>query len=537
MTTKSKLSIKKNFITDSPIKIAPIEGKTYLKDELRKLIFKSFSQTTFDVACVIKYFFNGLLVACPQMSINKYNWYEFTGHKWSPVSLGKLRLYLAEDIVIQYQQLLKSIKTQLENEEDDQLIESYESKIKSLNDLIAKLKDESFAHKFITACSSIFEQKEFLEQLNSNPHLVGFENGVYNLETGQFRAGLPEDLISFSTGINYQTFSEEELVPVVSFITQIFPEEETSQYILTFLASCLLGMNPQEKFHIWTGVGGNGKSKLLELFEKSCGQYAGKISSKIFTQSQQSNSSAASPEIACLKGLRFVSAQEPDDKKNLKPTINTGIMKELTGGDKIITRALYGDPFTFKPQFKIVFCSNHLPDLSADDEGAWRRLSVVQFKSRFIDNPKYSNEFPRDYHLSEKIENWKEMFMYLLLTDFYPLYKKNGLIEPDSVIQATKQYRANVDDIKDFIDQTIEPIDGHYVTLKDLWNKYKKSDFYSKDQKMKDFKIAISNKLGIEIPEQKKIDNIRIRSPILGWEFINDSDEVVDNINNGESKL
>ena len=38
---------------------------------------------------------------------------------------------------------------------------------------------------------------------------------------------------------------------------------------MLFLASCLQGHNAEEKFRIWTGVGSNGKSKLIELFEKN----------------------------------------------------------------------------------------------------------------------------------------------------------------------------------------------------------------------------------------------------------------------------
>ena len=34
------------------------------------------------------------------------------------------------------------------------------------------------------------------------------------------------------------------------------------------------------------------------------------------------------------------------------------IMKEITGGDKLTARKLFGDVFEFKPQFKLVLCCN-----------------------------------------------------------------------------------------------------------------------------------------------------------------------------------
>ena len=42
---------------------------------------------------------------------------------------------------------------------------------------------------------------------------------------------------------------------------------------ITLLSSFITGKTGEEKFHIWTGGGGNGKSKLIELFELSFGDY------------------------------------------------------------------------------------------------------------------------------------------------------------------------------------------------------------------------------------------------------------------------
>ena len=41
------------------------------------------------------------------------------------------------------------------------------------------------------------------------------------------------------------------------------------EYLLLLLSSYLQGHTSDEKFHIWTGTGANGKSKIVELFE-SC---------------------------------------------------------------------------------------------------------------------------------------------------------------------------------------------------------------------------------------------------------------------------
>ena len=40
-----------------------------------------------------------------------------------------------------------------------------------------------------------------MEKLNDKKNLIGFENGIYNLETSEFREGLPEDFVSLSCGL------------------------------------------------------------------------------------------------------------------------------------------------------------------------------------------------------------------------------------------------------------------------------------------------------------------------------------------------
>ena len=145
------------------------------------------------------------------------------------------------------------------------------------------------------------------------------------------------------------------------------------------MGSLFSGKTGQEKFHIWTGSGGNGKSKLIELFEKGFGEYCGKMSVTLITQ-KRAASNSCNPELVSNKGKRFVTLQEPDDDEK----IHVGAMKELTGGDTIQARPLYKEPIEFKPQWKIVMTSNVLPEVTAVDRGTWRRIVVTEYPSRFV---------------------------------------------------------------------------------------------------------------------------------------------------------
>ena len=59
--------------------------------------------------------------------------------------------------------------------------------------------------------------------------------------------------------------------------------------------------------------------------------------------------------------------------------------------------------------FKMACCTNTLFDIQSNDEGTWRRIRVVDFESRFIDNPSSDpkdNEFKKDKDLKKKFVDW-----------------------------------------------------------------------------------------------------------------------------------
>jgi P4 family phage/plasmid primase-like protien len=208
----------------------------------------------------------------------------------------------------------------------------------------------------------------------------------------------------------------------------------------------------------------NSKSKLVELYEKAFGNYCCKFPITLLTM-KRAASNAATSELARAKGKRFASLQEPSEGEQ----INCGFMKELSGGDKIMARSLFKEPIEFVPQFKMVLLCNHLPLVPSDDGGTWRRIRVVEFTSRFVDNPVEDNEFPIDTELSEKLELWKEHFMSMLL-EYYKLYKLEGISEPNDVLQCTREYKRQNDHLADYIFQNVEKKDGAFLTINEAFH-------------------------------------------------------------------
>ena len=214
----------------------------------------------------------------------------------------------------------------------------------------------------------------------------------------------------------------------------------------------------------------NGKSKIVELFQHTIGDYACIFNVSLLTQ-KRVGSNATNSELAIAKGKRFAILQEPEENERL----NVGLMKELTGGDQIQCRCLFKEPIKFKPMFKMILTCNHMPAIPPDDGGTWRRVRRVEYTSKFTDNPdpNNENEFQIDRELGYKFDLWKETFMIILLK-YYKEYKKKGkIVEPLEVLEYTNEYQRKNDIFADFCDSYIQKEPGSYIDVTTLFEKFK----------------------------------------------------------------
>lgn len=194
----------------------------------------------------------------------------------------------------------------------------------------------------------------------------------------------------------------------------------------------------------------NGKSTITELAQYTFGDYFGMVPITLLTQ-KRGSSSSANPELADKNGKRFLVMNETEHDD----VIHVGYMKELTGGDLIQARALYADPFTYKPQFHLLVLCNNLPAIPSNDGGTWRRIRSVPFSIEFTSNPIKPNQRQKDKTLKSRMKKWNQAFMWLLINKYYPKYKKDGLIEPKKVIERTDKYKKDVDIYYEFMTENL----------------------------------------------------------------------------------
>lgn len=436
---------------------SPDEFVQYKMTEIENRIKRTIDdeKCTYDIAKVLKEMYDGVYVCS---SIRNKTWYEFRRHSYVEIQEGyTLFVSISEQLVHEYEKRMAavymSISSLISSGQKD-LATDAEKKINDIKDLIRKLKDATFKTKIMVEARNLFYDEEFENKLNEQRNLLVFRNGVYDLDLQEFRSGRPEDYMSFTTGINYREFDphNEEVAKVEHIIRQIHPKHENYVFFMIILAAGLHGIKKEQKLDVWTGTGSNGKSIMIDFLAKALGDFYECPSITMLTRRRQSSSNA-SPDLAKLKGRRIVSFLEPE----YDDTLHTSIIKQFFGNDWIEARPLYKEPIKFKSQASGYLSCNDLPKIPCNDGGTWRRLRVLEFKSKFVHNPVEPHEKKIDVRLPEQIEYLAESFMSLLI-HYYKVFindMKGVVTEPQDVREFTEKWQMESDVYMEFVKECV----------------------------------------------------------------------------------
>ena len=399
----------------------------------------------------------------------KKEWYYFNGIRWVLDNKNsKLRTLLFTEV---YNKIENYRKELIEQKVHENIIKKYKAISSKLG-----------SGKELNCIEYVFYNPDFYKIINQNKHLVGFDNGVYDLKTFQFRKSVPTDYITLTTGYNYQFFdNESELYKKIStIISQILPKQDVREFTLKSLSSCLDGETRYEYFYIWSGKhnsGANGKTTIMTLMEYALGDYAVTVAPTLFTTKRESANNANSALVSIF-GKRLVITSEPEANEK----IQVSTMKSLTGGDTISTRELNSRQMTFKPTSKFFMLCNIIPSLSSIDGGTIRRLKITEYVSKFVDDPREKDpnnpnelyEFKLDHSLKTNLPKFKECFMCLLI-EYYKLYDSTGLDPPEDVIKVTRKYEDDNNHIKTYVDENLvkTEIREEFVSKNDLKDAFK----------------------------------------------------------------
>lgn len=426
-----------------------------------------------DYAMVLYHMFKDRYVCS---SITNKTWYVFNNHRWEQDEGLTLRMAISKDLFQLYSdkqaEYLADMQSFKENEEHH---EKVQRKVKKIAEICIKLKKTGDKNNIMREAMEIFFDRNFIKNMDANPYLMCFTNGVVDFKAKTFRQGYPQDYITKTTGIPYVPFNEHTPKDVIkelnTFMEQLFPQKNLCRYMWDHLAATLIGIKKEHAFNIYRGSGSNGKSILTELMSQALGEYKGTVPITLVTEKRNAIGGTSS-EVIQLKGIRYAVMQEPSKDA----VINEGIMKELTGGDPIQARALFCSSEIFIPQFSLVVCTNALFEVRGGDDGTWRRMKLVDFLSKFVSEGEHHTDdtkhvFPKDKGLKEKLPSWAIVFISMLVKR---AFETDGeVIDCEEVKAASNKYRQSQDCIAGFIADNIEKVPGAHLGKKILNSVFK----------------------------------------------------------------
>ena len=452
--------------------------KAIEEEFIGEYISQEIEPTHFHIAKLMKKLYGTNYVA--SLGARNTDWYKYDDNKnmWKKLHQG---VELSMKVCTEVAGAISDTASKLFKRAGDnpKVREQLQEKGKQLIKVQQSLFNNGFTNSVMKMAEMQFYEEDFHNKLNVNPNLFACANGMLELrvpgDDGRdhvlFRQGRPEDFMSFLAGQNHPELAPINYVPydaadplqadIMDFFCKLFPDPELRRYTLRLLASCLEGMNREQCFYVATGVGGNGKSKLVELMRMTLGDYQTSLQSTVLTR-KRPESGAANPDIMAAKCRRFIYLQEPDDKE----PINTSRMKQFSGEDMVEARPLFGDQEKFIIMGKLFMMCNTLPPITTMDRGTWRRIRVIQFVSKFVspDHDEYKakkpNVFLIDPFLDKKLRLWREPFLALLVHIYETEYIPHGLNPvPAAVTRASNKYKDDFDTCARFISERVrEPI-------------------------------------------------------------------------------
>ena len=342
-------------------------------------------------------------------SIKDHTWYTFKGHYWTKCD-DKLEWseYIKNDLCkyfINARNYLEKLTNVFGTIDDFKKV--LYPQLTSVQKAIELLNGYSFWHKVIREYAVLTYRPNFVDNLDSNPALICFTNGIYDADQNVFRNGRPEDYVSRCVGYEYVPFDKKNPIArdIKKFLSELQPNKGMRQYLMRALSNCL-NPNNKENICVFYGTGSNGKTTLTNLLYHTLAILCKKMDPALLNNLEFGKNNRASTNNKSSNASKASKASKAwifDDVSgtnfNLRETIR-----------KIATLYYEKPPMDYDSKVNLFILTNLPP--RADDEDSRTYLKIIPFPERFDKCIDYT----------ERIKSWAPTFMGLLIK-YYAKYK------------------------------------------------------------------------------------------------------------------
>lgn len=425
-------------------------------------------------------------------------WFFFNGSYWQE-DIGNQKVELAAERVANS---IKKEKPELsfstKTDEDKAMNEWYRFQ-KDSRSHMAKMHMIDEFKKYVIVKHGEFDKEDML--LNT-------ESGYVDLSNGELHDHDIDKKFSHQTLAEYSDNVDAPLWD--KFLNQIFNnDEELIHYVQKAIGYSFTGSVDEQCLFILNGRGRNGKSVFSNVVSDVAGNYAKQMNVQTIV-AKKNQSGSANSDIARLEGARIVTSSELNEGDRF----DESLVKQLTGGDKILARFLYGSEFEYKPKFKIWMATNHLPIIRGTDDGIWRRIKIIPFN---IQIPKEKVDKKLEYKLKAEytgILNW--------IVQGAIMWQQEGLEDPEAVRQVIENYRAEMDPLDAFLEECCTTGQNYSIKARDMYDAYHEWAKESEEYKMSMTKFG--REMSKKLLRVKKMDGwyyvgLKLKEPDSGYTF------------------
>lgn len=381
-------------------------------------------------------------------------------------------------------------------------VKQLEDTLKALRKLDVKLNRPKFVDEIITSLQGLcFAGPRWIDALGSNFHLLGFEDGVFDCSTNQFRKATPDDMMVRSVGMRIADVQIER-PDKRQFIdnllsTYMCGDADKIAYLKALLGSMVHGGNKRQKINIWGSAGRSGRGTVMAMVGKALGSFNTTFDMAVFAQRGIArNNTGPNTTVEKLKFAYTGFTDEPETGDRLA----VGILKKLSGLSPMTTRGMWGKAdYEFVSPTKVFLICNEKPPFEDRSRGMFDRVELLMWMY-------YVSPEERDPHF-DRLVNDSEVHAQLLRM-MLEWWRETGFTfeAPASIVKESRDYCITNDPLARFMDENFEKSTTGKISIARLVDDYMKSD-----DELKDFYYNTCNRNKSQLAEMLRVKGHEVR--------------------------
>lgn len=307
----------------------------------------------------------------------------------------------------------------------------------------------------------LIEQQELqktMEELNAYPPWwINFQNGMFDVRDMKLHKHKPEYLsinqIPHKLDMEIRKNMEEAGKTTIQFLNDAMPDRTDQITLWQYIGYSMTRDTRFQRFMIIRGIGGTGKSKVINLIQDIVG------AANCSGISLQALNERFYPSM--LQGM-LLNACADISSDALMQVDN---IKKATGEDVMICERKGRDPVPFRSYAKLIFSANKIPlNLDEKSNAFYRRLLILEMNNK----PK-----KKDLELGEKLQAEIGYSIWMAVGALKKLYNDGEFTESTMAKERVEDLYRAADTVKAFVDECLKRQQGSKISRSLLYEKYK----------------------------------------------------------------